>query len=49
MFSRHGGGTYVSEQLGSAFADPLQDLLSSHDEFLYDQLEFRDALEGLAA
>jgi GntR family transcriptional repressor for pyruvate dehydrogenase complex len=49
LFSRHGGGTYVSEQLGSAFADPLQDLLSSHDEFLYDQLEFRDALEGLAA
>ena len=49
LVSRHGGGTYVSEQLGSAFADPLQDLLSSHDEFLYDQLEFRDALEGLAA
>lgn len=49
LFSRHGGGTYVSDQLGSAFADPLQDLLSAHDEFLYDQLEFRDALEGLAA
>ena len=49
LFSRHGGGTYVSDQLGSAFSDPLQDLLSAHDEFLYDQLEFRDALEGLAA
>lgn len=49
LFSRHGGGTYVSEQLGSSFADPLQDLISSHDEFLYDQLEFRDALESLAA
>lgn len=49
LFSRHGGGTYVSDQLGSAFTDPLQDLLSAHDEFLYDQLEFRDALEGLAA
>lgn len=49
LFSRHGGGTYVSDQLGSSFADPLQDLISSHDEFLYDQLEFRDALESLAA
>lgn len=47
--SKHGGGTYVSEQLGSSFTDPLQALLSSHEEFLYDQLEFRDALEGLSA
>lgn len=49
LFSRHGGGTYVSEQLGTSFTDPLQDLLSSHNEFLYDQLEFRDALEGISA
>ncbi|SKA05625.1 transcriptional regulator, GntR family [Oceanospirillum multiglobuliferum] len=49
LFSRHGGGTYVSEQIGASFIDPLQELLSSHDEFLYDQLEFRDALEGLSA
>ncbi|MFD1382996.1 GntR family transcriptional regulator [Rhodanobacter aciditrophus] len=47
--SKHGGGTYVSEKLGSSFTDPLQALLSSHDEFLYDQLEFRDGLEGLSA
>ena len=49
LSSRHGGGTYVSDQLGSAFMDPLQDLLSSHEEFLYDQLEFRNALEGSAS
>jgi GntR family transcriptional repressor for pyruvate dehydrogenase complex len=49
LYSRHGGGTYVSEELGSSFTDPLHELLSSHDEFLYDQLEFRDALEGLSA
>lgn len=49
LSSKHGGGTYVSEQLGSSFTDPLQALLSSHEEFLYDQLEFRDALEGLSA
>ena len=47
--SKHGGGTYVSEKLGSSFTDPLQALLSSHEEFLYDQLEFRDGLEGLSA
>ncbi len=49
LYSRHGGGTYVSEQLGTSFTDPLHDLLSSHNEFLYDQLEFRDALEGISA
>jgi GntR family transcriptional repressor for pyruvate dehydrogenase complex len=49
LYSRHGGGTYVSDQIGSSFADPLHDLLSAHDEFLYDQLEFRDALESLSA
>lgn len=48
LYSRHGGGTYVSEQIGSSFADPLHELLSAHDEFLYDQLEFRDALESLS-
>ncbi|SBS28991.1 Pyruvate dehydrogenase complex repressor [Marinomonas aquimarina] len=49
VHSKHGGGTYVSEQVGSSFKDPLLELLSAHDEFLYDQLEFRDALEGLSA
>ncbi|CUB03722.1 GntR family transcriptional regulator [Marinomonas fungiae] len=49
VYSKHGGGTYVSEQIGSSFTDPLLELLSAHDEFLYDQLEFRDALEGLSA
>ncbi|MEL0635338.1 MULTISPECIES: FCD domain-containing protein [Marinomonas] len=49
LYSQHGGGTYVSKQIGSSFADPLHDLLSAHDEFLYDQLEFRDGLESLSA
>lgn len=49
LTSKHGGGNYVSEQLGRSFIDPMQELLSSHEEFLYDQLEFRDALEGLSA
>lgn len=47
--SRQGGGTYVSEQLGTTFSDPLMQLLGSHAEFHYDLLEFRHALEGLSA
>lgn len=47
--SRHGGGTYVSKDLGKSFTDPLLDMLNSHDEFNYDLLEFRHALEGLSA
>lgn len=47
--SRHGGGTYVSKDLGKSFTDPLLDMLNSHEEFNYDLLEFRHALEGLSA
>jgi len=47
--SRHGGGTYVTEDLGKGFTDPLLDMLNSHAEFNYDLLEFRHALEGLSA
>lgn len=49
LVSRQGGGNYVSEQLGQSFSDPLLQLLAGHDEFHYDLLEFRHALEGLAA
>lgn len=49
LVSRQGGGTYVSEQVGTSFSDPLMQLLSGHAEFHYDLLEFRHALEGLSA
>ncbi|WP_093309066.1 GntR family transcriptional regulator [Allopseudospirillum japonicum] len=49
LYSRQGGGTYVVEEIGHSFSDPLLQLLSSHDEFKYDLLEFRDALEGVSA
>ncbi|MGI6408252.1 MAG: FCD domain-containing protein [Gammaproteobacteria bacterium] len=49
LTSRQGGGNYVCEQLGQSFSDPLLKLLAGHDEFHYDLLEFRHALEGLAA
>lgn len=47
--SRHGGGTYVTKDLGKSFTDPLLEMLNSHPEFNYDLLEFRHAMEGLSA
>jgi GntR family transcriptional repressor for pyruvate dehydrogenase complex len=49
MTSRQGGGTYVSEDLGGSFTDPLLDLFRTHPESQYDLLEFRHALEGITA
>jgi len=46
---RQGGGTFVTESLLQSFEDPLQQLLSSHDEAQFDLLEFRHALEGISA
>lgn len=49
LHSRQGGGTYVSEKIGTSFSDPIYELLGQHGEFHYDLLEFRHALEGLSA
>jgi GntR family transcriptional repressor for pyruvate dehydrogenase complex len=49
LHSRQGGGTYVSEDLGGSFTDPLLDLFRTHPEAQYDLLEFRHALEGVTA
>ena len=47
--SRHGGGTFVSEALGSSFRDPLLQLLEKNPEAQRDLLEFRHTLEGCFA
>lgn len=49
LTSRQGGGTYVAENLGSGFSDPLMELFETHPESQYDLLEFRHALEGVSA
>ncbi|MBV2134922.1 FCD domain-containing protein [Pseudomonas sp. MAP12] len=49
LSSRQGGGTYVAEGLGSAFSDPLLQLLESSVEAQRDLLEFRHTLEGACA
>ncbi|MXU64135.1 FCD domain-containing protein [Oceanomicrobium pacificus] len=47
--TRKGSGAYVAGVLGSAFAPPLVRLFSTHEEALFDYLQFRRDLEGLAA
>ncbi|MEM7669226.1 MAG: FCD domain-containing protein [Pseudomonadota bacterium] len=47
--ARPGGGTFVADVLGSAFAPPLIALFASHDTALFDYIAFRRDVEGLAA
>lgn len=47
--SRQGGGHRVCQQLGSSFSDPLMALLGQYEDIQYDLLEYRNALEGMAA
>lgn len=49
LVSRQGGGTFVSETLDGGYADPLLNLFATHPEAQSDLLEFRQALEGVAA
>jgi GntR family transcriptional regulator, transcriptional repressor for pyruvate dehydrogenase complex len=47
--TRHGGGTYVTDQLEAQFVDPWQAMLSGHPMMQSDLLEFRQMLESQAA
>ncbi len=49
LLRRHGGGTYVKEQLWQSLADPIVELMHSDSESQYDLLEFRHAIEGMMA
>ena len=49
LVSRHGGGTFVAETLGSTFSDPLLQLLENNEDAQRDLLEFRHTLEGSCA
>jgi GntR family transcriptional repressor for pyruvate dehydrogenase complex len=46
---KQGGGTFVKPRLNELIADPLLLLLSDKPEMQFDLLEFRHALEGMAA
>lgn len=47
--TRHGGGTYVTDQLEAPFVDPWQAMLNGHPMLQSDLLEFRQMLESQAA
>ena len=49
LISRHGGGTFVSDSLGSSFRDPMLELLENNPEAQRDLIEFRHMLEGACA
>lgn len=49
LFSRQGGGTYVTDQLDAGFTDPWHNMLTQHPKLQDDLLEFRGMLEKEAA
>ncbi len=46
--TKAGSGIFVSDRLDSSFSPALTGLLSRHDEAVYDYIDFRRDLEGLA-
>lgn len=46
---KQGGGTFISQNLSAKMTDPLLALVASRPETQFDLLEFRHALEGMAA
>lgn len=49
LTTRAGSGIFVAEVLGSAFSPALIDLFARHEDAVFDYLDFRRDLEGLAA
>ncbi len=49
LISRANSGIFVADVLGSAFSPGLTRLFSAHDEAVFDYLDFRRDMEGLAA
>ena len=49
LYSRHGGGTFVADQLHDTLATPWAQMLESHPALNEDLLEFRTVLECQAA
>lgn len=49
LSTRAGSGVFVADVLGSAFSPALIRLMARHDEAVFDFLDFRRDMEGLAA
>ena len=49
IVTRHGGGTYVADVIGEVFARPVMELIATHRKAAADYLEYRRAVEAIAA
>lgn len=49
LVSKAGAGVYVADVLGSAFSPALVTLFATHNEAVFDYIDFRRDMEGLAA
>lgn len=49
IVTRHGGGTHVADVTGEVFVRPVMDLVVSHPRAAADYLEYRRAVEAIAA
>jgi GntR family transcriptional regulator, transcriptional repressor for pyruvate dehydrogenase complex len=49
LTSRPNAGIYVADVLGSAFSPALVQLFATHEDAVFDYLDFRRDMEGLAA
>jgi GntR family transcriptional regulator, transcriptional repressor for pyruvate dehydrogenase complex len=49
LISKPGAGIYVADVLGSAFSPALIGLFATHEAAVFDYLDFRRDMEGLAA
>ena len=49
LVAKANSGIYVAEVLGSAFSPALTRLFGSHEEAVFDYIDFRRDMEGLAA
>lgn len=49
LLRRAGSGVFVADVLGSAFSEALISLFSRHETAVFDYIDFRSDLEGLAA
>ncbi len=49
VYRKQGGGTFVKRKLTAMVADPLLEMIATRPETQFDLLEFRHALEGMAA
>lgn len=49
LISRHGGGTFIADVIGTVFSPPVTRLFATHHKATIDYLEYRREIESIAA